>query len=149
MARWRSQFPVDRAPQSACHRPQFVKHKYSPHSILLKYRVKTRHITSVMLHESVCICPLASVEGIYKTRFDEVSQSWLERFLKHRIGDKRILRLIRKWLKAGVLEDGIVMVSDKGQVRARSSRPCLPMSTCTMPLICGPSAGDGARPRAT
>ena len=46
--------------------------------------------------------------------FDEVSQSWLERFLKHRIGDKRILRLIRKWFKAGVLEDGIVTVSDKG-----------------------------------
>jgi RNA-directed DNA polymerase len=46
--------------------------------------------------------------------FDEVSQSWLERFLKHRIGDKRILRLIRKWLKAGVLEDGIVTVSDTG-----------------------------------
>ena len=30
--------------------------------------------------------------------FDEVSQSWLERFLKHRIGDKRILRLIRAYL---------------------------------------------------
>ena len=35
--------------------------------------------------------------------FDEVSQEWLIRFLEHRIGDKRIIRLIRKWLKAGVL----------------------------------------------
>ena len=40
--------------------------------------------------------------------FDEVSQEWLVRFLKHRIGDPRIIRLIQKWLKAGVLEDGVV-----------------------------------------
>jgi len=35
-------------------------------------------------------------------------------FLEHRIGDKRIIRLIRKWLKAGVLEDGVINVSDEG-----------------------------------
>ena len=46
--------------------------------------------------------------------FDTVSQEWLIRFVEHRIGDRRITRLIRKWLKAGVLEDGIVAVSDKG-----------------------------------
>jgi RNA-directed DNA polymerase len=40
--------------------------------------------------------------------FDGVSQEWLTRFVEHRIGDKRIIRLIRKWLKAGVLEDGVV-----------------------------------------
>jgi len=44
--------------------------------------------------------------------FDTVSQEWLIRFLEHRIGDKRILRLIRKWLKAGVLEDGEVKVAE-------------------------------------
>ena len=37
--------------------------------------------------------------------FGAVSQEWLVRFLEHRIGDKRIIRLIRKWLKAGILED--------------------------------------------
>ncbi|MBV9814644.1 MAG: group II intron reverse transcriptase/maturase [Alphaproteobacteria bacterium] len=57
--------------------------------------------------------------------FDEVSQSWLERFLKHRIGDKRILRLIQKWLKAGVLEDGIVTVSDKGTGQGSVISPLL------------------------
>jgi len=57
--------------------------------------------------------------------FDEVSQSWLERFLKHRIGDKRILRLIRKWLKAGVLEDGIVTVSDTGTGQGSVISPML------------------------
>src|SRR4249920_3714874 len=40
--------------------------------------------------------------------FDSVSKDWLVRFVEHRIGDKRIIRLIRKWLKASVLEDGVV-----------------------------------------
>src|SRR4029450_8931404 len=46
--------------------------------------------------------------------FDAVSQEWLVRFLEHRIADPRIIRLIRKWLRAGVLEDGIVTISDSG-----------------------------------
>jgi hypothetical protein len=33
--------------------------------------------------------------------FDEISQEWLIRFLEHRIGDRRIIRLIQKWLKEG------------------------------------------------
>ena len=51
--------------------------------------------------------------------FDTVSQEWLIRFLEHRIGDQRIIRLIQKWLKAGVLEDGIVTVSDTGTGKDR------------------------------
>src|SRR6202049_820671 len=43
--------------------------------------------------------------------FDEISQEWLIRFLEHRIGDRRIIRLIQKWIKAGGLEDGIVSAS--------------------------------------
>ncbi len=46
--------------------------------------------------------------------FDEVSQERLLRFVEHRIGDRRIIRLIRKWLKAGILEDGVVSVSERG-----------------------------------
>ena len=38
--------------------------------------------------------------------FDSVSRSWLVRFLEHRIADKRVIRLITKWLNAGVMEDG-------------------------------------------
>jgi hypothetical protein len=41
-------------------------------------------------------------------------EKWLIRFLEHRIGDKRIIRLVQKWLKAGVLEDGLVSVSERG-----------------------------------
>src|SRR5205085_824993 len=39
--------------------------------------------------------------------FDNVDHEWTMRFLQHRIADRRILRLIQKWLKAGVSEDGI------------------------------------------
>ena len=38
--------------------------------------------------------------------FDTVSHEWLIRFVEHRIGDPRMIRLIRKWLKAGVMDDG-------------------------------------------
>ena len=38
--------------------------------------------------------------------FTQLDQSWLEKFLEHRIADKRVLRLIQKWLRAGVIEDG-------------------------------------------
>jgi group II intron reverse transcriptase/maturase len=57
--------------------------------------------------------------------FDEVSQDWLIRFLEHRIGDPRITRLIQKWLKAGVLEDGIVTVNDKGTGQGSVISPLL------------------------
>jgi group II intron reverse transcriptase/maturase len=57
--------------------------------------------------------------------FDEVSQEWLIRFVEHRIGDERIVRLIRKWLKAGVLEDGVVTVSDKGTGQGAVISPLL------------------------
>ncbi|TMG98541.1 MAG: group II intron reverse transcriptase/maturase [Betaproteobacteria bacterium] len=40
--------------------------------------------------------------------FDAVSHEWLVRFVEHHIGDERVIRLIRKWLQAGVMEDGAV-----------------------------------------
>ena len=54
-----------------------------------------------------------------------MSHEWLIRFVEHRIGDPRIIRLIRKWLKAGVLEDGVVMVSDKGTGQGSVISPLL------------------------
>jgi len=38
--------------------------------------------------------------------FDNLDKSWLVKFVEHRVADPRILRLIQKWLKAGVMEDG-------------------------------------------
>ena len=59
------------------------------------------------------------------TSFDEISQEWLIRVVEHRIGDRRIIRLIQKWLKAGVLEDGVVSVSDKGTGQGSVISPLL------------------------
>ena len=57
--------------------------------------------------------------------FDTVDQTWLIRFLEHRIGDGRIIRLIRKWLKAGILEDGLVTVSEEGTGQGSVISPLL------------------------
>jgi retron-type reverse transcriptase len=57
--------------------------------------------------------------------FDEINQKWLIRFLEHRIGDRRIIRLIQKWLKAGVMEDGVVRASEKGTGQGSVISPLL------------------------
>ena len=57
--------------------------------------------------------------------FDAVSQKWLLRFLEHRIGDERVIRLVRKWLKAGVLEDGSWSVSEMGTPQGAVVSPLL------------------------
>jgi RNA-directed DNA polymerase len=57
--------------------------------------------------------------------FDSVSKDWLVRFVEHRIGDMRIIRLIQKWLKAGVLENGVVTVSEKGTGQGSVISPLL------------------------
>ena len=57
--------------------------------------------------------------------FTEVSQQWVVRFLEHRIGDKRIIRLVQKWLRAGILEDGIVTIEEKGTGQGSVISPLL------------------------
>src|SRR6202030_4157351 len=57
--------------------------------------------------------------------FDTISQEWLVRFLELRIGDRRIIRLIQKWLKAGVLEDEVVTTSDMGTGQGSVISPLL------------------------
>ena len=57
--------------------------------------------------------------------FDSVSKEWLARFLEHRIGDKRVLRLIQKWLRAGVLEDGRIEVPERGTGQGAAISPLL------------------------
>jgi RNA-directed DNA polymerase len=65
------------------------------------------------------------VDADIRSFFDTVSQDWLIRFVEHRIGDKRIIRLIRKWLKAGVLEDGVVTHSAVGTAQGAVISPLL------------------------
>ena len=65
------------------------------------------------------------VDADIRSFFDTVEQDWLIRFVEHRIGDQRIIRLIRKWLRAGVLEDGIVSVSEQGTAQGAVISPLL------------------------
>jgi group II intron reverse transcriptase/maturase len=57
--------------------------------------------------------------------FDNISQEWLIKFIEHRIADKRVVRQIQKWLKAGVLEDGKKIIAKKGTPQGGSISPLL------------------------
>ena len=63
----------------------------------------------------------ADIRGFY----DAIDHGWLLKFLEHRIADKRILRLIRKWLKAGVIEDGAWSETLEGAAQGASVSPLL------------------------
>jgi len=57
--------------------------------------------------------------------FDTLDHGWLVKFLEHRVADRRVVRLIQKWLRAGVLEDGLRTRSDQGTVQGGSISPLL------------------------
>src|SRR5439155_14090489 len=57
--------------------------------------------------------------------FGQLDRAWLRRFLEHRIADKRILRLVDKWLAAGVIEDGQWSATEQGSPQGASVSPLL------------------------
>jgi group II intron reverse transcriptase/maturase len=57
--------------------------------------------------------------------FDQLSHDWLLRFVQHRVADRRILRLIQKWLKAGVVEDGQWKNTEMGSPQGSVASPLL------------------------
>lgn len=57
--------------------------------------------------------------------FDAIDHSWMLRFLQHKIADPRILRLVSKWLKSGVLVDGLKVVQDRGTPQGATVSPLL------------------------
>jgi group II intron reverse transcriptase/maturase len=63
----------------------------------------------------------ADVKGF----FDAIDHQWLIKFLEHRIGDRRILRLIRKWLHAGVVEEGEWSKTEQGSPQGSVISPLL------------------------
>jgi retron-type reverse transcriptase len=76
--------------------------------------------------------------------FTSLDQSWLVKFLEHRIADRRVLRLIGKWLAAGVIEDGEWSNTEQGTAQGASVSPLLAnvyLHTCS---TCGPTNGAGA-----
>jgi group II intron reverse transcriptase/maturase len=57
--------------------------------------------------------------------FDTLKHEWIVKFIEHRVGDRRVVRLIQKWLAAGVLEEGKRIHSDEGTVQGGSISPLL------------------------
>ena len=57
--------------------------------------------------------------------FGQVDPAWMERFLEHRIADRRVLRLIQKWLRAGVIEHGEWSATETGTAQGASISPLL------------------------
>ena len=65
------------------------------------------------------------VDADIKGFFDNVEHEWLMQFLGHRIADKRVLRYVKRFLKAGIMEDGAVSASDKGTPQGGLISPIL------------------------
>jgi group II intron reverse transcriptase/maturase len=65
------------------------------------------------------------VDADIRSFFDSVSHEWLIRFVEHRIGDQRVIRLIRKWLTAGVMEDGVIKPTEVGTPQGAVASPLL------------------------
>ena len=57
--------------------------------------------------------------------FDAIDHGWIRRFVEHRVADPRMLRLIAKWLRAGVLENGRKVVPEKGSPQGATVSPLL------------------------
>jgi group II intron reverse transcriptase/maturase len=88
--------------------------KRNPHQCLdtLGKTIQQRRITQV-------------VEADIKRFFDEVNQAWMVKFLRHRIGDERVIRLIIRMLKSGILEEGLVRASEQGTPQGSIVSPLL------------------------
>jgi RNA-directed DNA polymerase len=105
---------------NAIYEPAFLGFSYgfrpgrSPHHALdaLCVGIETRKVNWVLD---------ADIRGF----FDTIDHGWLIRFLEHRVADRRVVRLIQKWLSAGVLEDGQRMRSEVGTVQGGSISPLL------------------------
>jgi RNA-directed DNA polymerase len=57
--------------------------------------------------------------------FGSLDRGWLEKFIEHRIADRRVLRLIQRWLAAGVIENGVRIDTERGTVQGASISPLL------------------------
>jgi group II intron reverse transcriptase/maturase len=88
--------------------------KRSPHDALnaLAVAVQTRGVNWVL-------------DADIRSFFDTLDQGWLVKFVEHRVADRRVIRLIQKWLSAGVLEEGRRTRSEVGTVQGGSVSPLL------------------------
>jgi RNA-directed DNA polymerase len=85
-----------------------------------------QHDATDALAVAICDTPVNWIlDADIRSFFDSVSQEWLVRFLEHRVSDERVIRLVRKWLKAGVLDAGEWSVSEEGTPQGAVISPLL------------------------
>jgi len=65
------------------------------------------------------------VEADIKSFFDRVNHEWMVKFLRHRIGDERVIRLIIRMLKSGIMEDGLTRATEEGTPQGSILSPLL------------------------
>lgn len=65
------------------------------------------------------------VEADIRSFFDKVNHQWMLKFLEHRIGDRRIIRMVSRMLKAGIMEDGLTRASEQGTPQGSILSPLL------------------------
>jgi retron-type reverse transcriptase len=105
---------------NAIYEQDFARFSYGfrpgrgPHDALnaLTVAIQTRKVSWVL-------------DADIKSFFDTLHHSWLVKFVEHRVADRRIVRLIQKWLRAGVLEEGRRTCSEVGTVQGGSISPLL------------------------
>jgi RNA-directed DNA polymerase len=105
---------------NAIYEQDFVRFSYGfrpgrgPHDALnaLTVAIQTRKVGWVL-------------DADIKSFFDTLQHSWLVKFVEHRVADRRLVRLIQKWLRAGVLEEGRRTRSEVGTVQGGSISPLL------------------------
>jgi RNA-directed DNA polymerase len=78
----------------------------------LAYGIKVRRVNWIL-------------DADIRSFFDTVNHDWLVRFIEHRVADRRVLRLIRKWLKAGVMEGGTMTATIGGTPQGAVISPLL------------------------
>jgi RNA-directed DNA polymerase len=80
-----------------------------------------RTLNTTIEKGTVNVIAEADIKGFY----DNMDQNWIMEFLGHRIGDKLVLRMVKRFLKAGIVEDGKWLASDQGAPQGGSISPII------------------------
>jgi RNA-directed DNA polymerase len=117
----------DRVVQKAM--AEIINRIYEPYFMEISYGFRPKRSTHNALEavkKEVNNNPVNWIVDVdIKGYFDHVNHDWMIRFLEHRIADKTILRIIAKWLKAGILDNGVVVRNEEGTPQGGPISPLL------------------------
>jgi RNA-directed DNA polymerase len=117
----------DRVVQSAT--AMIIEKIYEPYFLNISYGFrpgKSAHDALETIREEVNKNPVNWIVDVdIKGYFDHVNHKWMIKFLQHKIADRTILRLISKWLKAGIMENGIMVRNEEGTPQGGPISPLL------------------------